>query len=153
MELRVQGVCLGYPMLPTYKGACFCSSNCFFFLFFCASVFLVFARETLFFLRVLCHFCLVFPRENTIFLRIPCHFLRLFWFFRRENTIFLRLSYITLVIPRENPIFLTFSHSLSFHKENIRYLGYSSEKSIFLTFPHVGRISCCSCSCSCCCCC
>ena len=36
-----------------------------------------------------------------------------------------------MVIPRENPIFLTFSHSLGFHKENIRYLGYSSGKSGF----------------------
>ena len=39
-----------------------------------------------------------------------------------------RKTYVTLVIPLENPIFLTFWHSLGFHKANIRYLGYSFGK-------------------------
>ena len=60
-------------------------------IFFCSSVFLVFARENTIFLRVLCHFlrfCLVLPFPEAFFgflLRLPCHFLRfsdIFAFFR-----------------------------------------------------------------------
>ena len=64
---------------------------------------------------------MVFRKENTIFLRLPCHFLR---FSKGKHT----LPWLFL---GETPIFLTFSHSLGFHKENIRYLGYSSGKSGF----------------------
>ena len=125
-----------------YKGVFFL---CVCVYFFGLSVFLVFAREsyvfsvislgfawlflgkTLFlygFRVISLGFFWVFRRENTIFLRLPCHFLR---FSEGQHT----LPWIFL---GQTPIFLTFSHSLGFHKENIRYLGYSSGKS---DFPHI----------------
>ena len=73
------------------------------------------------FLRVLCHFlrfCLVFPRE-TLFSYVFRVISRVFfWFFVGKHCfptasvsfpqVFRRKTSITLVIPRENPIFLTF---------------------------------------------
>ena len=78
-----------------------------------------FVRKTLFShgFRVI---SLDFQKENIRYLGYSlgkCYFPDIFAFFRFS-------TYVTLVIPRENPIFLTFSH--------------------------FGRISCCSCCCCCC---